>query len=335
MVTRRNVLAPAMLSRRSFVRASLLSFGPILVSACGRLKPVAGESNLSSPGPLAAATPLQQSAQSLTQPSVASSTGANTSASPGLTPGQTPSPAPVHQLAFLDPGHGGVDTGTIGVAQDGTIVEEKVVTLAVAKLTAAMLQASGISVGLYRTDDSLPGSVPADYTADGSELTPNGVLADLQRRINRANASGAEVFLSIHFNTFADPSVAGAETFYDSSRSFAAKNQQFATLVQGNFITTLQGNGYDTPDRGILSDANLFTDSMGTLGNYAHLVVLGPGVPGLLTPTQMPGALCEALFLSNPPEASAAIDPAFQGLIAKGFATAIQQYLATVPKTTH
>ena len=309
MSARRGCSGRLIFSRRGLIRASLLTFGPILVSACVHLSSVKRPTNIGSTEPPPALAPAAS----------AVSSGSGTS-------------APSVVQAFLDPGHGGVDTGTVGVAEDGTIVEEKAVTLAVAKRTAALLQAAGISVGLSRTGDSLPGAVPGDYTADGSELTPDGVLADLQRRIDRANASGARVLLSIHFNTFDDPSVAGAETFYDASRSFASQNERFATLVQSNLIAMLYGNGYDTPDRGITSDANLYTDTMDSLGNYNHLVLLGPGISGQLTPSKMPGALCEALFLSNSSEATAALDSAVQDLIAKGFAQAIQQFLATVQR---
>lgn len=246
-------------------------------------------------------------------------------------PNPSVTPAPVHAQVFLDPGHGGVDTGTISVTEDGTIVQEKDITLGVAKQTATILQADGIWVALSRTDDSLPGAVPADYTTDGSELTPDGVLADLQRRVDRANASGARVLLSIHFEAFDDPSVRGAQTFYDSSRSFGATNLQFAILVQTDLIQAFRSQGDDTPDRGVTSDTVLVADLMGTLPDYHHLVVLGPGVPGLLVPSQMPGALSEPLFLSNPNEASAAVDPKVQNLIATAFAQAITQFLAAKP----
>jgi N-acetylmuramoyl-L-alanine amidase len=253
---------------------------------------------------------------------------------PGPPASPTPTAAPPTPTAtpvqvFLDPGHGGVDTGTIGVADDGSEVDEKTIALALAQQTAAHLRADGISVALSRTDDSLVGATPADYTADGSELTPDGVLADLQRRIDRANASGARVYLSIHLNAYDDPSIAGTQTFYDGARSFANRNLAFANLVQNSVMDALHAQGYTTPDRGITDDQILDTESLGSLNGYNHLVVLGPAIPGVLRSTNMPGALIETLFLSNPPEATAAIDPAVQALLAGAFTRAIEQYLRT------
>ncbi|MGH2459742.1 MAG: N-acetylmuramoyl-L-alanine amidase family protein [Chloroflexota bacterium] len=231
-------------------------------------------------------------------------------------------------LVYLDPGHGGVDTGTIGTTSDGTTVEEKNIALAIALKTADHLRANGIGVMLSRTDDSLPGSTPADYSADGKMLTPDGVLADLQRRIDRANESGARVLLSIHLNGFTDPSVGGAETFYDPSRPFGDESKRFATLVQNTLIADLRARGYDTPDRGVTNDEDLQTESLGSLaGNYNHLVLLGPAVPGRLRPSQMPGALSEPLFLSNPPEATAVSQADVQDLIATSYATAVEAFL--------
>ncbi|HEX5414367.1 MAG TPA: N-acetylmuramoyl-L-alanine amidase, partial [Chloroflexota bacterium] len=101
--------------------------------------------------------------------------------------------------------------------------------------------------------------------------------------------------------------------------------------IQDDLVGAFRAVGDDTPDRGITADTDLVADLLGTLPGYHHLVVLGPGVPGLLNPSQMPGALCEPLFLSNPTEASAAGDPAVQQIIAMAFAQAIRQFLATSP----
>jgi len=231
---------------------------------------------------------------------------------------------------FLDPGHGGIDTGTIGTTEDGSNVSERDLALALALRTANHLRADGISVVLSRNDDSLPDAQPTDYTSDGTLLTPDGVLADLQRRINRANASQARVMLSIHFNGFEDPSIAGTQTFYDGSRPFADRSARFATLIQETMMVALHARGYTTPDRGVTDDQLLQGDSLGSRsGSYNHLVLLGPAIPGILRSSNMPGALIETLFLTNPPEATVALQPDFQELLATSFAKAIEEYLKT------
>lgn len=242
-------------------------------------------------------------------------------------------PRPQNQV-FLDPGHGDVDTGVIGQTMDGTVVEEKNVALALALRTAAKLRHDGIGVVLSRTDDHLPGITADDYATGGMSLTARGVLADLQRRIDRANAAGARVFLSIHLNSFYDPAVGGGETFYDSSRPFSADSKHFADLLQSNLTRALRAQGYSTPDRGVADDQTLGADSFGTLGiGYNHLVLLGPGVPGQLRPSTMPGALNESLYLSNPPEATAATTEEMQELIASAYTVSIEQFLASSPSS--
>jgi N-acetylmuramoyl-L-alanine amidase len=231
-------------------------------------------------------------------------------------------------LAFIDAGHGGVDVGTQGTGLDGQTVFEKTVSLAIAKRVSEILRSDGISSVLSRADDSLPESTPADFTPDGRLLTPEGVLHDLQRRVDRANASGAIVLLSIHLNAFTDPAVGGSETFYDMDRTFAEDNRRFAGLVQASVVSTLRDAGYADLDRGTTDDSSLETDGFGTLGiPYHHLILLGPAVPGKLRPSQMPGALSEPLFLSNPIEAGLATQPDTQQALARAYASAIEQFL--------
>ncbi len=245
--------------------------------------------------------------------------------SPHAERGQLPvTPTPTPTLVFLDPGHGGADSGGVGTLDDGSLVEEKTYTLALAEKTAQRLRAQGVGVALSRTGDWLPGAKDADPS---SVLTSDAVLRDLQNRIDAANASGARVFLSIHLNYYPDPAVGGAETFYDSARPFGDVNAHFARLVQTHLIAALRSQGYETPDRGITDDQALDTDSLGALAGYNHFVVLGPGLAGRLRPTVMPGALSEPFFISNPPEATAIAQSAVQDLIADSYAAAIEQFL--------
>lgn len=245
----------------------------------------------------------------------------------GFGAGATPSTG--RSVVFIDPGHGGVDQGAIGITADGQPVNEKTVTLAIALKAQALLKSEGYQVILSRTADTLPGLTADDLSPAGNALTPEGVLSDLQRRIDRANASGAQLFLSIHCNASDEPSARGAETYYDSTRSFASDNLRWAQLVQQDLIAALHGQGYDTPDRGVIDDTTLKTAGLGVLpASYNHLVLLGPAVSGQLRPTAMPGALSEAFFLSNRAEATAAMDPAVQDLVARGYATAVMQFFA-------
>ncbi|HLZ09882.1 MAG TPA: N-acetylmuramoyl-L-alanine amidase [Chloroflexota bacterium] len=231
-------------------------------------------------------------------------------------------------LVYLDPGHGGVDHGTSGTDLHGHVIDEKNVTLEIARQTAKRLENDGIGVALSRWDDSTPDAIASDFTGDGALFTPEGVLHDLQHRVDRANASGAQVLLSIHLNAFTDPSIGGSETFYDVARPFADQNERFARLIQTSVISSLQSRGISVVDRGIADDASLDGENLGALGfPYNHLILLGPPVEGKLRASQMPGALSEPLFLSNPAEATAAGQPDVLAALANGYADAIEQYL--------
>jgi len=92
----------------------------------------------------------------------------------------------------IDPGHGGKDPGAVGP----TGVQEKVITLAVAKKVAAILQPV-MSVTLTRYADI--------------RLSEN-LSVDLTKRAELANSSLSDVFVSIHVNAAIGPAAHGTET---------------------------------------------------------------------------------------------------------------------------
>jgi N-acetylmuramoyl-L-alanine amidase len=310
---------------RAFLAALLVSSALVLL-ACST-SAVDSRTFLTDPAlrrPPGTPTPLAQrsGAPALNAPSQTRIARGGNGSSQTTASGQAPI------LAFVDPGHGGVDVGTQGTTPDGQTVFEKAISLAIAVRVVQILQQNGIGAALSRSDDSLPESVRTDYTEDGHLLTPDGVLHDLQRRVDRANASGAIVLLSIHLNAFSDPAVGGSETFFDADRTFADDNRRFAALVQSSVVAALRTTGYADVDRGVTDDSSLQSVGFGTLGiPYPHLILLGPAVPGRLRPSQMPGAISEPLFLSNPSEAGLAVESDTQQLLAKAYATAIEQFL--------
>ncbi|WP_127903327.1 N-acetylmuramoyl-L-alanine amidase [Solirhodobacter olei] len=87
----------------------------------------------------------------------------------------------------LDPGHGGIDPGSI----DGR-VEEKEITLAFARALREVLIRDGMQVVMTRTDDSF---VP------------------LESRLSIARAAGADLFLSIHADAEASREARGATVY--------------------------------------------------------------------------------------------------------------------------
>jgi N-acetylmuramoyl-L-alanine amidase len=57
------------------------------------------------------------------------------------------------KTVFIDPGHGGLDPGVVGMA-GGSPVLEKTVSLSVATRLGELLRGDGYRVVLSRTDDS-------------------------------------------------------------------------------------------------------------------------------------------------------------------------------------
>ena len=244
----------------------------------------------------------------------------------GLAPGACMSFVPLDgryaKTVFIDPGHGGLDPGVVGMA-GGRQVLEKTVALSVATRLGELLRGDGYRVVLSRTGDSSVANLSEGDSIAGA-LTASAEHRDLVSRITCANASAASMLLSIHFDAFDDPAVGGAETFYDAARAFAGANQNLATDLQSALVT-----GLGVSDRGIWTDDGVGTalTSEGTL--YNHLLLLGPAAAGWVDhPTDMPGALVEPLFLTNPSEARLAADPVGQQRIAEALRHGVEKYLS-------
>lgn len=186
-----------------------------------------------------------------------------------------PAAAAALPLVAVDPGHGGRDTGAVGILPPGTdtgltprtdpkgrtVIYEKDVTLDVAQRLDAWLRARGFPTVMTRTQDLAGGDVP--YTTAG---------ADLRARTRIANESGAELFVSIHENSLNARST-GTETYHFYYASPAAR--ALAILIHQEVVFRL-----GLPDRGVRQ-----------AGFY------------VLKNTVMPAVLVEGAFLSNPGEA--------------------------------
>lgn len=246
----------------------------------------------------------------------------------GLADGACISFSPTHghagQTVFIDAGHGGLDPGVVGATAAGRVVLEKDATLAVASRLADQMRAAGYSVVMARTLDTTVLKLSATDSNHGA-ITSSAVHRDLAARAACANASGAAVLVSIHFDGFSDPSVGGTETFYDAARPFAAANRRLATGLQSALVARL-----GAPDRGVWTDDQLAAPTLtGSGQSYGHLIELGPQSPGWVdNPSQMPGALVEPLFVTNPAEAQTASDPAGQEKIAAALAAGLMKFLS-------
>jgi len=229
---------------------------------------------------------------------------------------------------FLDAGHGGLDPGAVGTTQSGQVIHEADETLPVVLDTMTILRHAGFSVVVSRTG---PTSVvrlkPGDVS--GGALTVKGVHDDVAARDVCADKAHANVLVGVYFNSGASAANAGSITAYDPARPFVADNLRLADLVQSDVLAAMNAQGWEIPNGGVQTDAGLGSSLTSASQAYGHLLLLGPAKKGYFsTPSTMPGALVEPLFITDPFEATIAASSRGQQVIASGLARAVEQYFA-------
>ena len=175
---------------------------------------------------------------------------------------------------LLDPGHGGPDTGAVGPNR----TYEKANNLAIALALDDILRQAGAKVLFTRDNDTSPAT---NYTETN----------DLEARVNLANKSGADLYISIHNDSFTNPDIEGSSTFYSKDNVVQNESLQLANSIQSSVIDLLK-----TKNRG-LKEAGFY----------------------VLRKTTMPSVLLETAFISNPYEEARLQNPTFR----KNVATAI------------
>ena len=235
-----------------------------------------------------------------------------------------------HLTVFLDAGHGGLDPGAVGITSTGTVIDEADQTLPVVLDTTAILRRAGFRVVVSRTGPTTvlrlgPGDV------SGHLLTVTGAHDDVAARDVCADMARADVLVGVYFNSGGADN-AGCVTAYDPARPFAAGNLRLARLVQSGVLAAMNAQGWQIPDGGVQPDQGLGSSLSPADLAYGHLLLLGPAEKGYFsTPSTMPGALVEPLFITDPSEGSIAASSRGQQVIAAGLARAIEQYLAPQP----
>ena len=236
-----------------------------------------------------------------------------------------------YETVFLDAGHGGIDPGAVGTTQSGQTIDEATVNLAIELDTMAILRAQGYRVVVSRTQNTSVTKLTQDDVS-GRMLTVQGTFNDVAARDVCANMAGADVLVGIYMDSGGPPN-GGCVTGYDADRPFSAANLRLAALLQDDVLGALNAHGYDIPDEGVQPDTGLGSALTAAAMAYGHLILLGPAKAGYFsTPSQMPGALIEPLFITDPFEGSIAASTHGQQLIATALAQAITQYFAPPPE---
>jgi N-acetylmuramoyl-L-alanine amidase len=228
----------------------------------------------------------------------------------------------------IDPGHGGNDLGTV-YKSGRNRVAEKDIALQLSKQVAQELRESGISVILTRSDDR---EIP------------------LKNRTALANRLKADIFLSIHLNSTDLPSkkntAEGFET-YILNNTTDASSRRLAQL-ENSVLTSVDDEISPQKDVAlILKDlrldknvgeskrlacalqkklADFSTRNRATLKHPAKDRGVKQALFHVLLGADMPSALIEAGFLSNPKDRAILIDPLGQRFLSRAIARAVEQY---------
>lgn len=187
-------------------------------------------------------------------------------------------------VVVIDSGHGGNDPGKVGV--DGSL--EKDINLEIAKKLKTYLELADVEVVMTREEDV------GLYDESDSQKK----MADMRKRCERINGSGADLVVSIHQNSYHEEYVSGGQVFYYKD---SEKGKQLAEILQKRFTYVLG----DENRR--LAKAN---------GNYY-----------LLLHVKCPIVIVECGFLSNWKEAALLNDGDYQDRLAWAIHMGILEYL--------
>jgi len=185
----------------------------------------------------------------------------------------------------IDPGHGGIDGGAVG--KNGLI--EKDVNLDISKELELLLNRNAVYTVMTRDTDK-------DLIEPDEYIMGSRKREELNRRIQIVSESGADLFISIHANSFSKPQWSGAQVFY---RDGCEESKRLAETIQAELVSQLGPNTRKakTADLYILNNVNI------------------------------PAVLIEVGFLSNLKEEQLLADSSYRQKVAQVICKGINNYL--------
>jgi N-acetylmuramoyl-L-alanine amidase len=224
-------------------------------------------------------------------------------------------------IIAIDPGHGGKDPGARG---RGGLQEKKAV-LEIGKRLAKLVDAEpGMRAYMTRSDDR---------------------FLKLQQRINNAQKAGADLFVSIHADSFTDRRVRGATVYVLSEKG--ATDEAAKLLAERENSADLLG-GVDIKDKddmlaGVLVDlsqnasleasmevGDLFVGEMSRVGKVRKNRVQQAGFR-VLKSADIPSILVETAFISNAQDESNLKSVQYQQRLARAMHQGIKSYFYMNP----
>lgn len=179
----------------------------------------------------------------------------------------------IPKLIVIDAGHGDFDSGGENLGYF-----EKDINLELALKLEYALKEEGYAVIMTRNDDS---------------------FLELYERSDLANETKADLFISIHQNSYMeDSSVNGIEVYYNSEKS--TDDEKLAKSIQDGLINETRAT-----DREIRSDNGLV----------------------VIRETTMPSVLIETAYISNKNELSLITSDDYQDKVIQGILAGIEEFL--------
>lgn len=236
------------------------------------------------------------------------------------------------KTVVIDPGHGGKDPGALGKTSAN---HEKHVVLKISKLLGKKIQAAYPDVKVVYTRST-------------------DVFVELKERVNVAKKNNADLFISIHCNSNDSPQPYGASVHILGSKSKDSSNQKdyFAAsmsvaqrensvmLLEEDYQTKYQDFDPNSPEaiisHSLMWNAN-YTSSLMFAAEIDNVMKKSPfrvskysgihqDIFYLLWATNMPAALLEIGFISNPTDYSSLISEDGQEQIAQSLFEAFKVY---------
>lgn len=189
----------------------------------------------------------------------------------------------------IDAGHGGADGGA--VSKQGAV--EKDLNLAIALHLRDYLQQAGALVVMTREGDY-------DLATGDANAYSKRKTEDLKRRASLIRESNPAAFISIHMNSIPSDKWSGAQTFYNSSAH--PDNKLLAAFIQDEIKRNL--------------------------ANTTRIAAVKKDVYLLKSLPDIPTALVEVGFLSNPGEAARLADAEYQRQVAASIYQGLLRYVS-------
>jgi N-acetylmuramoyl-L-alanine amidase len=224
-------------------------------------------------------------------------------------------------IVAIDAGHGGEDPGAKG--RRGTY--EKNVTLAIARRLKEVIDREPNMRGVL--------------TRDGDYFIP------LQGRVQKARRLNADLFVSVHADSFIRPDARGSSVFALSEHGatsvaarWLAKKENEADLIGGVNLDVadpyLKQTLLDLSQTATINDslklARAVLDNLGRINTLHKGTVEQAGFAVLKSP-DIPSILVETAFISNPAEEQKLTDEGYQQKLAEAIFSGIKNYFAKNP----